>query len=72
MTTVKTFTLIFKGKSRFIAEYYKNGVLDGVKMHLGVKTIGYSRAKGFYYTVANINNFPLEVEYLKQKGLKFL
>lgn len=69
MTTVKTFAPIIKGKSRFVGEYYKDGVFDGVKMHLGTKTIGYNRTKGFYYTVANIDNFPLEIEYLKQKCL---
>ena len=48
MTTAKTSVTLINGKSRFIVEYYKNGVFDGVKMHLGVKTIGYNRTKGFY------------------------
>ena len=69
MTTAKTSVTMINGKSRFIVEYYKNGVFDGVKMHLGVKTIGYNRTKGFYSTVANIDRFHLETEYLKQKCL---
>ena len=65
MLKVKTETPSFRGKSRYTTLYYVDGKFNGCKMHIGTKVIGYNKTDGIYHTVKNIEQYSLEIAYIK-------
>ena len=65
MLKVKTKTPRFRGKYRYTTLYYVDGNFNGCKMHIGTKVIGYNKTDGIYHTVKNIEQYNLEIAYIK-------
>lgn len=65
MLKVRTEINRFRGKSRYTTLYYIDGNFSGCKMHIGTKVIGYNKTDGIYHTVKNIEQYSLEIDYIK-------